>query len=97
MDGGMPSRHASIVTALTYSVGLVEGFNSTPFFISLVFSLLVLRDAIGVRHNVDTLAGVLNKHVKKQERIHVVSGHTKRQVLAGVLLGLFIVTLLYYL
>ena len=95
-DGGMPSRHSALVSALAYSVGIVEGFSSTIFLVSLIFALIVLRDAIGVRHNVDRVLGLLNKQVKKKDQIHVVSGHTKKQVMAGVILAIIVVSLLQY-
>ena len=47
--GGMPSSHTAGVIALSTSVGLIEGFDSMLFAISLGFSLIVMQDASGVR------------------------------------------------
>ncbi|MDO8592237.1 MAG: divergent PAP2 family protein [bacterium] len=46
---GMPSSHAAITTALTASVGLSQGADSPLFAVSLIFTLLVIRDAVGLR------------------------------------------------
>lgn len=58
--GGMPSSHSAAVTALTTAVGLVEGFSSTYFAISTVFSIIIMFDAAGVRRHAGTHAAVLN-------------------------------------
>jgi uncharacterized protein len=58
--GGMPSSHSAAVTALTTAVGFVEGFGSTFFAISVVFSIIIMFDAAGVRRHAGTHAAVLN-------------------------------------
>ncbi|GEN35174.1 MULTISPECIES: divergent PAP2 family protein [Aneurinibacillus] len=58
--GGMPSSHSAAVTALTTAVGLVEGFDSTYFAISVVFSIIIMFDAAGIRRHAGTHAAVLN-------------------------------------
>lgn len=95
-DGGMPSRHAALVTSLAYSVGILEGFGSTYFLISTLFALIVLRDAVGVRHNVDIVVSVLNKQASKKDQITVISGHNKKQLFAGIVLAIIVVSLLQY-
>ena len=97
MEGGMPSRHAALVSSLTLSIGLVEGFTSSLFFVALFLSLIVIRDAMGVRHNVDLVVSKLNTLIKKKEKLTVVSGHTPAQVFFGIVLGFTVVLLLYYL
>ena len=47
--GGMPSSHSAIVSALSASIGLVNGFNSSEFAISFVVAVVVMTDAAGVR------------------------------------------------
>ena len=96
--GGMPSSHSSAVTALTTSLGFVEGVNS-PIFISMFFfSLLVVRDALGVRRAAGLQARALN-HLgfELQKRYDIpfhpvkeVHGHTPAEVSVGILLGFFI-------
>jgi len=97
MDGGMPSRHAALVSSLTTALGLSQGFTSPFFLIALVFSLIVLRDAIGVRHNLDLAVQKLNKLLEKKDWMTVVSGHTPLQVLLGTLTGIGMTTLVWLL
>ena len=48
--GGFPSSHTSTVSALSLAVGLVEGFESTLFAVTCIFSLIVIYDAVNVRY-----------------------------------------------
>lgn len=47
--GGMPSSHSAFVSALSTSVGILEGFDSAIFLITLAFSVLVVHDAVRIR------------------------------------------------
>lgn len=51
--GGMPSSHTAIVTALTALIGLRQGFASPLFAIAFVFSIITIRDVLGVRRKID--------------------------------------------
>ncbi len=93
--GGMPSSHAAAVSALTTAVGLHTGFSSPSFYIALVFTIVVLFDAQGVRRASGEQAEILNKilddiYWKKriqEERLRELIGHTPIEVFAGALLG----------
>jgi uncharacterized protein len=93
--GGMPSSHAASVSALSTSVGLVEGFRSTLFGVTLFFSLIVMYDAAGLRRAAGRHAAVLNRlideHFKHPEegahKLMELLGHTPLEVLAGSFLG----------
>lgn len=96
--GGMPSSHSSAVTALTTALGFTEGLNS-PIFISMFFySLLVVRDALGVRRAAGMQARALNhlgRELAKKQKINFhpvkeVHGHTPAEVSVGIVLGFFI-------
>ena len=104
-SGGMPSSHASFVTALTTSVGLNEGFSSASFAICFVFSFVVMYDASGVRRAAGKQAALLNKLVENfgRERLEVTGerlkellGHTHLEVIAGAALGIALALLSYY-
>ena len=89
--GGMPSSHTTTVTALTISTGFQEGFAS-PLFIALFFiSLIIIRDALGVRRTVDDLIRYVNRIIKEKkmgmDQIIKIAGHTPVQVCVGLLLG----------
>src|ERR671936_727551 len=47
--GGMPSSHSALVMGLTTAIGRLDGLGSPAFAIALIFSLVVMYDAAGVR------------------------------------------------
>jgi uncharacterized protein len=95
VSGGMPSSHSAMVISLTVAVGLQAGWTSTLFSICVVFSLVVLYDAAGVRRAVGNQAAVLNQiiddvvaHGKfKPQKMQELLGHTPIEVIVGVILG----------
>jgi len=58
--GGMPSSHSSGVTTLITVMGLKHGFNEPYFALALVFGLIVMYDAAGVRRAAGLHAKVIN-------------------------------------
>ncbi|MBU0461738.1 MAG: divergent PAP2 family protein [Nanoarchaeota archaeon] len=99
-DGGMPSSHTVTVVALSTAIGLSQGFTSPIFFVAGIFSIIVMRDAIGVRRNVDRLRDVLNDVIKseklKMRQADLVTGHTLPQVVVGFLLAVACVLVLHF-
>ncbi len=93
--GGMPSSHSALVTALTFGIGRINGFNSAPFAIALIFSFVVMYDAAGVRRAAGRQAAVLNRLVEdlvsmrgiQEDRLRELLGHTPVEVLVGAVLG----------
>lgn len=63
-SGGFPSSHTSLVVTLSTLLGLKYGFNSDMFSLALVFSLIVMYDARGVRRAVGEQANLLNQLIK---------------------------------
>ncbi len=98
-SGGFPSSHASFVTSLATAVGLIDGFSSTEFAITVVLALVVMYDAAGVRRAAGQQARILNKIVEAWEhkdltqtdkRLKELLGHTPKEVFAGAILGIVI-------
>ena len=93
--GGMPSTHAAGVTALTTAVGIHVGVGSALFAATLVFTVITLFDAQGVRRWSGRQAQILNKMLEdiyfkrriQEERLKELLGHTPTEVLAGMGLG----------
>ena len=91
----MPSSHSGAVSALTMSVFFAEGI-TTVFAITLVLSLIVIRDAYGLRKEVGEQAKTINRiafDLKQLKNIHIpklreLVGHTSTQVTVGILLGI---------
>lgn len=96
--GGMPSSHAAAVSALTTSLGLYAGFSSPLFALALLFAIVVLFDAQGVRRASGRQAEILNKILDdiywkkriKEDRLKELLGHTPVEVLTGTALGILI-------
>ncbi len=93
--GGMPSTHSAGVSALSTSIGLHMGFDSPLFATTLVFAVITLFDAQGVRRWSGRQAQILNKIMEdmyfkrriQEERLKELLGHTPIEVLAGMLIG----------
>ena len=94
--GGMPSSHAAIVMGLTAAVGRLNGVTSAAFAIALIFSIVVMYDAQGVRRAAGRQAAVLNRLVDDMvslrpitdDRLRELLGHTPFEVLVGAALGI---------
>jgi len=101
--GGMPSSHAAGVTAMTTAVGLYEGVATALFGVTLMFTVIVICDAQGVRQSTGKQAEILNRIMDdiywnkgiKEDKLKELIGHTPIQVLAGILVGLLVGFFLY--
>ncbi len=93
--GGMPSSHTSIVVSITTMVGRSQGIDSVIFAVSLIFSLVVMYDACGVRRQAGKQARILNDivntpgltTVQVREKLVEALGHTPLQVIVGAIVG----------
>jgi len=90
VTGGMPSAHSALVGSLTTIIWLNEGF-SPLFFVVFTFSLIVLRDAIGVRRSVGEEGKIIEKLIKyekiKIKEFHYSLGHNSMEVIVGLIIG----------
>ncbi len=96
--GGMPSSHSATVATLATSMGLVYGWNSPYFTISMVLAGIVIHDATGVRAAAGRQAEVLNDitkelahlfaHGYEPKVLKTLLGHTYPQAVAGTILGI---------
>ncbi len=93
--GGMPSSHSALVAALATAIGLRNGFVSDIFAIALIFAIVVMYDATGVRRAASTQARILNQmidelfqgHPISEERLRELLGHTPVEVIVGAAIG----------
>ena len=96
--GGMPSSHSAVVMVITVMIGKAAGFGSYAFAVSMIFSLVVMYDAAGVRRAAGKQATVLNKIIETpgltglevQEKLLEALGHTPTQVIVGALIGIIV-------
>lgn len=95
--GGMPSSHSAGVMGLATSVGIIEGFDSVVFAISVGFALITMYDAAGVRRAAGKTAACLNKMMDdfyKHDvqalggKLKELLGHTPFEVIMGALFGI---------
>jgi len=94
--GGMPSSHSAVVTTLAAMIGKSQGFDTPIFALSVIFALVVMYDAAGVRRAAGKQAHLLNKmietpglsSVQVQEKLVEVLGHTPLQVIVGAAIGI---------
>ena len=108
-DGGMPSAHSATVTSAALMVGIHEGFGSPVFGLALIFAIVVMHDATGVRQeagkharHIIEISEILNEYLDylvendykiKVEKLKTLVGHTHLQVLFGALTGIIVVVL----
>ena len=95
--GGMPSSHTAAVCALTVACGMSCGLDSPVFAVSLLFTVVVMRDATGVRREAGEQAKVLNRIVRDlftssgtediDRNLKELIGHTPLQVFVGAVVG----------
>ena len=96
--GGMPSSHTSSAAACATSVGLRAGFGSPEFAQAQGMLALIMIDAQSVRRAAGMQARLLNQMAEEIYRNHKFSpeklveflGHTRLEVLMGLLLGVAI-------
>lgn len=99
-SGGMPSSHSATVSALATAVGMVEGFSSVAFGISVILAAIVMYDAAGVRQSVGRQSIILNRIIAElrdrrpiaelEHTLRVFIGHTPFQVIVGSAMGIII-------
>ena len=107
-SGGYPSSHSAAVVALCLSIGLKEGFDSSIFAVSFVIMVIVMFDATNVRYysgrNISLVQQLIEdlKYIIEMEdpiydeKFKEVLGHTKLELVAGVLVGIVVSLVLYF-
>jgi len=92
------------MVSTTLAIGLYHGFGTPLFALAFAVSMVVIYDATGVRRQAGFHAQKINILVEElfhgrpipQERLIEVLGHTPRQVLGGMALGVVIALSLYF-
>lgn len=102
--GNMPSAHSAMVSALATMIGLLEGFYSPIFAIAFIFASIVMFDAQSVRKATGEQAKILNQiinelfveHKLSETRLAELLGHTRLEVIFGMLTGIIIALIFYF-
>lgn len=101
--GGMPSSHSAGVSSLTTYIALQRGIPTIDFALSLVYGLIVMYDAQGIRRQtgeltlkVNDLGDLMDKihhdetvkfEEKSPKKLKEMLGHEPEEVIGGALLG----------
>ncbi|MBQ8460566.1 divergent PAP2 family protein [bacterium] len=103
--GGMPSSHSAGVMGLSTMVGILQGYDSYLFAISLGFSLIIMYDAAGLRRAAGKTAACLNRmmedfyHHDLQSvggKLKELLGHTPLEVFVGATFGILFAYIFHY-
>lgn len=102
--GGMPSSHSAGVSSLTTYIALKRGLPTFDFALSLIYGLIVMYDAQGIRRQtgeltlkVNSLDDLITKvrlkedielKEKPQKKLKEMLGHKPEEVMGGALLGI---------
>lgn len=87
-SGGMPSAHSTFVVALSTAIGLKVGISSDLFAICLIFSIIVIYDAMNVRYQSGLHAKAINKmNTHDAYVLNESLGHTPSEALGGAIVG----------
>ena len=95
--GGLPSNHSAIVSSMVFLIALKEGITHPAFGVAITLAFIVLLDATSLRQQVGKHAKAINllqtdAEIKPlRERM----GHTRIEILAGVLVGGLVAWLLF--
>ena len=100
--GGMPSSHSASVCGLAAGLGYTYGFDSPVCVLAVAFAIVTMFDAATVRRAAGEHAKVLNAmlrdlkelKLKPRERFRELLGHTRTEVIWGMVTGILWATLL---
>ncbi len=107
--GGMPSSHSAFLLSLCTAVGMQEGFYSPLFAVTFVITVIIVRDAFGLRMILEEQGKIVvnitrtipdnagfDEHDANTQVGHRV-GHTIPEIVVGSFIGIFIAILGYFL
>lgn len=94
--GGMPSAHSATVAGLATAIGITNGFGSPLFALATVYAIITMFDASTVRRAAGQQAAIINiiihellqEHKISNRRLKELLGHTRVEVLMGMLTGI---------
>lgn len=107
-NGGMPSSHSATVCALATMTGFEYGVGSFAFAMTVIFAIVVMTDASGVRRETGKQAVILNElmdYFKKSreesfefshDKLKELIGHSPLQVQVGAALGIVIALIMKF-
>jgi acid phosphatase family membrane protein YuiD len=92
--GGLPSNHSAIVSSIAALIAFRDGIHTPVFGVAIALAFIVILDASSLRRQVGKQASavnLLNQKVGLNEALlRERMGHTRIEILAGVLVGISI-------
>ena len=109
-SGGFPSSHTAGVSAITLAVGINHNFSSELFAVTLILAIVISYDAMNVRYyagqNIQITQQLIRdltelSQIQLSDPIYFtkmkdVLGHKWFEVIGGILLGLSVSGVLYF-
>jgi acid phosphatase family membrane protein YuiD len=92
-NGGFPSNHSATVASMATLIALREGIGHPAFGVAVALAFIVIIDANSLRQHVGRHAAALNRLNEKTEgyqRLRERMGHTKVEIMGGLLTGIAI-------
>lgn len=90
--GGMPSTHSALVSSLSTIIYLNYGIESPLTSVTIIFSLLVIYDSMGIRYESGRQAQIVNRLTGSNLKEQL--GHKPLETLIGVFLGIILTILI---
>lgn len=102
-DGGMPSTHTATVSSLMAFAGIAYGLDSFQFAVCFILTIIICRDAVGVRWETGKQAKIINelrKIIESDEtdeiKLKEFVGHNPVQVATGFILGVAVAIIMSF-
>ncbi|MCX7569685.1 divergent PAP2 family protein [Tumebacillus sp. DT12] len=91
-NGGFPSTHTTTVTSPVAYIGWMEGVNTPMFSLGVAFLMITIIDATGIRRAIGEHAKRINQQNPDtgMALLRESQGHTRIEVLGGLVLGILI-------
>jgi acid phosphatase family membrane protein YuiD len=89
--GGLPSNHSAIVSSMAALIAFREGIANPAFGVALALAFIVMLDANSLRRQVGKQAAAINRLNKTQnirEPLRERMGHSRIEIIAGIILGI---------
>ncbi|GAB6070805.1 hypothetical protein JCM30760_19020 [Thiomicrorhabdus hydrogeniphila] len=96
--GGLPSNHSAIVSSMVFLIAFKEGITDPAFGVAITLAFIVLLDANSLRQQVGKHAkaiNVLNQPNSTEKPLRERMGHTRIEILAGIIVGAIVAYALY--
>lgn len=88
--GGLPSNHSAIVSSMVALIAFRVGIGHPAFGVALTLAFIVMLDANSLRRQVGRHAAAINRLARDDstyESLRERMGHTRIEIVAGVLTG----------